>query len=417
VHTIYVADGADGAVAVINERTCTDEHPVGCRPAAAPAAPLAPNDQLASAAIDAAHHTAYVIDSGVNFGGPDVLDLIDTSKCNAGNTSDCDPHPRLPTVATPGGANDVAVDPSTDTLYVSEGTNLQVIAAATCNATVSTCSTRSTIALGNGGGPIAVDPAIHTIYVGTTNNTAVIDARHCNAADMTGCAAQPTATVPVPSPGSFGVAPDTLYAPTFSDPTDPGVVDVIGTRHCQAADTTQCATQNPPTVTVGLVPTDIAVDLAHHTLYVPDNARGESAGLLSMIDTTHCNGDDTSDCANQIPPTTPMRRAPFAATLDRSTRTLYTTNFNDANVSLINTAACNATILAGCPHVPPQVVTGSGPFAAALDPANHTIYVPSFFDGTVSIIGTDERYAGRSTARVSSTRTRSGRANDRAHAR
>lgn len=165
-------------------------------------------------------------------------------------------------------------------------------------------------------------------------------------------------------------------------------MDVIETRHCQAADTTQCATQNPAAVTVGLVPTDTAVDLAHHTLYVPDNAQGQGIGLLSMIDITHCNGDDTSDCASQTPPTTPMRRAPYAATLDPSTNTLYMTNFYDANVSLINTAACNATMLAGCPQVPPQVVTGSGPIAAALDPATHTIYVPSFFDGTVSIIAT-----------------------------
>ena len=200
VHTVYVADGIDGAVAVIDERTCTDEHPVGCRPAAAPAAPLAPNDQLGSAAIDAAHHTAYVIDYGVNFAGPAVLDLIDTSRCSAGNTSGCDPHPRLPTVATPGGANDVAIDPSTDTLYVSEGTDLEVIAAATCNATVSACATKATIALGNGGGAIAIDSAIHTVYVGTSNNTEVIDTRHCNGADMTGCAAQPAATVAVAVP-------------------------------------------------------------------------------------------------------------------------------------------------------------------------------------------------------------------------
>lgn len=123
---------------------------------------------------------------------------------------------------------------------------------------------------------------------------------------------------------------------------------------------------------------------------MPDNAQGEGAGLLSMIDTTHCNGDDTSDCASQTPPTTPMRRAPLAATLDPSTSTLYITNFNDADVSLINTTACNSTTLAGCPRVPPQMVTGSGPSAAALDPATHTIYVPSFFDGTVSIIATDD---------------------------
>ncbi|MGA8336270.1 MAG: beta-propeller fold lactonase family protein [Solirubrobacteraceae bacterium] len=402
VHTVYVADGIDGAVAVIEERTCNDEYPAGCRPAAAPAAPLAPNDQLAGAAIDAADHTAYVINGGVNFDGPNVLDLIDTARCHTGSTSGCTPHPPLATVALASPANAVAVDPSTDTVYVAEGNpgpgnpgpaELEVIAAATCNATVSTCAHNVTISLSAGGnfpGPLAVDSATNTVYVGNTDNTAVIDARHCKAADITGCATQPAATIPVASPNGFGVAPDTLYATTFSDPTVPGAVDVIDTRHCQAADTTQCATQNPATATVGLVPTDTAVDVAHHTLYVPDNAQGEGAGLLSMIDTTHCNGDDTSDCASQTPPTTPMRRAPLAATLDPSTSTLYITNFNDADVSLINTTACNSTTLAGCPRVPPQMVTGSGPSAAALDPATHTIYVPSFFDGTVSIIATDD---------------------------
>ena len=105
-----------------------------------------------------------------------------------------------------------------------------------------------------------------------------------------------------------------------------------------------------------------------------------------------------------------MRRAPYAATLDPSTSTLYITNFNDANVSLINTTACNSTNLSGCPHVPPQVVTGSGPIAAALDPGNHTIYVPSFFDGTVSIIATDDPASatGKSAPRLH--RTRSARA-------
>jgi DNA-binding beta-propeller fold protein YncE len=163
-------------------------------------------------------------------------------------------------------------------------------------------------------------------------------------------------------------------------------VIVIDTRHCRAADTTQCAIQHPPKVTVGAGPTATAADLAHHTLYVPDNANGDSAGLLSMIDTTHCNGDDTSDCAGQIPHTTPMRRAPLEATLDASSNTLYVTNFSNANLSLIDTATCNATVLAGCPHVPPQAVTGSGPDAAALDPSTHTIYVPNFFNGTVSVV-------------------------------
>jgi len=89
-------------------------------------------------------------------------------------------------------------------------------------------------------------------------------------------------------------------------------------------------------VTVGAGPYDTAVDLAHHTLYVPDNANGDSAGLLSMIDTTRCNGDDTSGCTSQRPPATRMRRAPTSATLDPFTDTLYVTNFGDASVSLIN---------------------------------------------------------------------------------
>ncbi|MDQ6747058.1 MAG: hypothetical protein M3010_02980, partial [Candidatus Dormibacteraeota bacterium] len=242
----------------------------------------------------------------------------------------------------------------------------------------------------NGGGPVTVDAVTRTVYVGGTAETAVLDARHCNAADMTGCATQTPATIPVAFPASLGLAPDTLYAAIQpkGDATIPGFVDVIATRHCQALDTSQCATQHPPQVTVGAGPYDTAVDLVHHTLYVPDNANGDSAGLLSMIDITRCSGDDTSGCTGQRPPTTPMRRAPTSATLDPFTDTLYVTNFGDASVSLINTATCNATTLAGCPSRPARVIVGSGPGASTLDLGTHTLYVPSFSDGTVSLVRT-----------------------------
>ena len=80
----------------------------------------------------------------------------------------------------------------------------------------------------------------------------------------------------------------------------------------------------------------------------------------------------------------------MAATLDPFTSTLYITDFNDAERVADQHHPLQRHDQAGCPHTPPQVVTGSGPSAAALDPANHTIYVPSFFDGTVSIIATDD---------------------------
>jgi DNA-binding beta-propeller fold protein YncE len=121
---------------------------------------------------------------------------------------------------------------------------------------------------------------------------------------------------------------------------------------------------------------------------VTDNGNGDIAGQLSMVDTTHCNGPDPSGCAGQAPPTTPMRRAPFLATLDPATHTLYVGNFGSASLSLIDTNVCNARTNAGCPAVPPLRVVGSGPYEPALDPGSHTIYVPNFYDGSVSLVAT-----------------------------
>jgi hypothetical protein len=47
-------------------------------------------------------------------------------------------------------------------------------------------------------------------------------------------------------------------------------------------------------------------------------------------------------------------------------------------------------MLTGCPHVPPQIITGSGPNGPALEPATHTLYVPNFYDGTTSIVATHD---------------------------
>jgi DNA-binding beta-propeller fold protein YncE len=165
-------------------------------------------------------------------------------------------------------------------------------------------------------------------------------------------------------------------------------VAVIDTRRCNAADTSRCASIEPPMVTVGLDPLDAVADSAHHTLYVTDSAFGNSRGALSMIGTSHCTGADTSDCAAQTPLTTPMRRFPFQAVLDPATKTLYVANFSNADLSPINTATCNARDKSGCPALPPEIVVGSQPIALALDADNHTIYVSNNGDGTVSPVAT-----------------------------
>ena len=130
-----------------------------------------------------------------------------------------------------------------------------------------------------------------------------------------------------------------------------------------------------------------AVDLAHHTLYVPINSFSGLPGRLAMIDITHCDGDDTSGCAQTVA-ATPLPRNPLSATLDAATRMLYVGAFNDASVSLIGTENCNALDHAECPPVPRAATVGSGPTGPGLDPAHRTLYVPNLFDGTVSLIET-----------------------------
>jgi hypothetical protein len=48
---------------------------------------------------------------------------------------------------------------------------------------------------------------------------------------------------------------------------------------------------------------------------------------------------------------------------DPVTNTLYVGNFDNADLSPINTATCNAHDKSGCPAMPPEIVVGSEPSA------------------------------------------------------
>jgi DNA-binding beta-propeller fold protein YncE len=326
-----------------------------------------------------------------------VVDLIDTSTCNAATTTGCvSPAGNFAPKSTPNG---VTVDPASDTVYLSEGgpgaDQVEVIDGHHCNAAHSTgCAGKAVIpidATSTSTGQVVIDEATKTAYVYAfgPQQIEVIDISHCNATDASGCSSQPVAHIPFADPVlSAGVGHDTLYAdalPNF-DSTVQGYVGVFDTRHCRAGHTTGCASLAPATVTVGRDPTSLAVDAVHKTVYVTDNAEGESAGVLSMIDTTHCNGDDSSGCSTQAPPTTPAGRSVLSASLDPSAGTLYVANFSDASLFAYDTASCNAATQSGCPSKPPEVIVGSGPSAAAIDPSSQTVYVPNFWDGTVSLV-------------------------------
>jgi YVTN family beta-propeller protein len=240
---------------------------------------------------------------------------------------------------------------------------------------------------------VAVDPSANTIY--TLNNKAdgsgyvsVIDGSHRNAGDTSGCASQTAASVATVAVGNYpaNLAVDavdhTLYVTNFGDHT----VSVIDTRHCRAGDTSQCASQTPPTVALpnATGPLAMAVDPTTNTVFVADTAFNFAPGAVSLIDTTHCRAGDTSQCASQTPATisTPAGTA-SQIQVDLSTNDVYVANHNDSSVSVIHGGHCNADT-SGCSQTP-KIQVGSNPSDLTLDQANHTAYVPNFDDNDASV--------------------------------
>jgi YVTN family beta-propeller protein len=113
----------------------------------------------------------------------------------------------IPLSAAPGA---IAADPATNTVYVGTGNAVSVINGATNQVT-------ATIPLSSAGS-IAADPATNTVYVGTGNAVSVIN----------GATNQVTATIPLSSAGSIAVDPsaDTVYVSAGG--TSPGVSVING---------------------------------------------------------------------------------------------------------------------------------------------------------------------------------------------
>jgi DNA-binding beta-propeller fold protein YncE len=397
-HTLYVVDSVDNNVAVLSDRTCDVETSFGCRHPA----PTVPAGSFPwAAATDQRFNTVYVGDANA-FQPPYTLSMIDTTGCNADEQSGCNHSARtLPEVDGP---NSIVADQRTDSIYVATTGPLQVIAAATCNATT-TLGCRHTASVPAGGYTVAVDPSTNTIY--TLNHNAdgpgyvsVIDGRQCNAADTSGCASQTAASVATVAVGNFPayLAVDgvdhTLYVTNAADQT----VSVIDTRHCRAGDTSQCASQTPPTVAVpNATPLAIAVNPATNTAYVADNPATFAPGAVSLIDTSHCRAGDTSQCASQTPATisTPAGNA-SQIQVDRSTNEIYIANRNDSSVSVIYGGHCNAADTSGCSKAP-KIQVGSNPSDLTLDQATYTAYAANSLDNSASVFRMFGHPAGNRT--------------------
>ena len=304
-HTVYVANGGDGTVSVIDAatRTVVGTIPVGERPSAV--------------AVDPGTHTVFVQHSGVRHSGDGQVSVID------GHVSVIDSSTRTVIATVPVGKGraswgGLAVDPAThmvyaananhrtfvadDTLSVIDGQTYAVIDTVPVGAELTGVAvdpgissvyviterggtggnvrpvgeslvrvmdsvSRAVVAtIPGGGGPraVAVDPSTHDVYVADFwgPEVSVID----------GPARSITATVSVAAgingiPG-FGVDPSThtVYVTTNRDDA---VAVIDGSTRVVTA-----------TVTIGKGPTGLAVDPTTHAVYA-----AADDGTVSIIET------------------------------------------------------------------------------------------------------------------------------------
>src|SRR5439155_16777157 len=217
---------------------------------------------------------------------------------------------------------------------------------------------------------IALNPSTDTIYVGngTTGTLSVIDGKTCNAGDARGCRQHVTAATAGVDP--IGIALDestnTVFAANAS-----GTVAVVNGRRCDAADMSGCHTQ-PATVRVGVNPQFLAVDPRTHTVYVANSG----SDTVSVIDgRTH-----------RVAANVPVGPVPFTLAVNPVTRSVYITDLGAQTVSIIDAASCNAVRVRGCKRRPATVNVGETPGGIALDARTNTIYVTGETSNDVSVI-------------------------------
>ena len=339
--TAYVGSGP-GSVAMINTRRCGAGHPARCTQ---PLPRFSVGGYPAGIAVEPGTHTVYI---ATDTGSTGTVLAIDDQTCNARDHASCATPPVL---HVPGGDPDgIAVNPVTGTVYVTTIT--------------------------------ASGPDLISVFNGAT----------CNAGDTAGCRQHP-ALLKTGHSGkgdsdlSIAVndSTNTLYVTNVVYATqDAHTVYVYNGATCDAADTTGCG-QKPATVTVGDDPRGLAIDPATNTIYVVNHAAGDYAATVSVVNGAACNGHNHSGCG-QNPTAVPVGFGAFNIAFDPSTHAVYTTNGHDSSVSVINTTTCNGRNHSGCSQALAAAAVGNYPYALTVDAANSTIYVTDLEPGNVSLV-------------------------------
>jgi DNA-binding beta-propeller fold protein YncE len=185
----------------------------------------------------------------------------------------------------------------------------------------------------------------------------------------------------MPSSVAVDEKTDTVYVSKVGDNT----VSVFNGAICNAENISGCG-QTPATVPVGMVPVAIFVDPIEHTVYIPNGGEDD----VSMLDSATCNASDLAACPTTPPPIVAMPGLATAGAVDPATHTAYVTvcannpfvscGPGTDGVSVFDTSTCNAAAQSGCKRLG-TLHDGNRPLIG--DAANHTLYTANG-DNTVS---------------------------------
>ena len=165
---------------------------------------------------------------------------------------------------------------------------------------------------------------------------------------------------------------------------------MINGATCNGTDHSGCG-HLAATAKVGIDPFGAAVNDHTHTVYVTNNADGDSPGTVSVINAATCNATITTGCHRRSP-TAATGNSPLLIAGDTRTGTLYITDFSSASVTILNGKRCNATVTSGCATATREQAVGSGPFGLAVNPCTRTVYVANgYLPGSMSIFRATRR--------------------------
>jgi DNA-binding beta-propeller fold protein YncE len=363
--------------------------------------PVAVGSGAGGLAFDAGTHSLYTVDQGGS------ISVLDTGRCNADAARGCSTDRVGTISLPPGsGPRGIAIDTATDTVYVADRSvnEVSVINGATCNATDrSGCTPTSTLLADPSGPPvvktvrvgdfpdgIAVDPGTDTIYVTNQGDTdhpgdtvSVINGARCNGVHSSGCGLLATLRV---GRGPGWIALDEATQTGYTVNQTAGTVSVINLAICNATDTSGCG-QKSPTITAGASPFVLTIDQELQTAYVANDVDG----TVSAIDLVSCNATTTMSCrtsppTGQVAEASALDVASSGAAVDTANRSVYVVNQDPATVSVIDAATCNAIDTAGCARPVATIHIGADPTGVAIDQATDTVYVANNEGATVSVI-------------------------------